>query len=86
MTQDPQVRREAHSVLSGLFRSIGQRSSGQAPADDQFAGLLGEIEEFVAMPADLARIFLTMAVELTDATLTALEEAGFVLLKGLTPA
>lgn len=86
MNQDPEVRQEARGVLERLFSGIGQRASGQqAPADDPFEGMLGQLEELVSMPADLARIFLTMAVELTDATLTALEESGFVLVKALTP-
>ncbi len=86
MSQDPQVLSEAHGVLSAMFSHIG-RQSGPRPADASapLGGALGQLQEFVSMPADLARIFLEYAVEMADATLTTLEEAGFILVKGMTP-
>lgn len=88
MNQDPQVRQEAHGVLAGLFNRIGGQSGprdGGSGGVGDLGGALGQIEEFISLPTDLARLFLEYAVELTDATLTALEEAGFILVKGLTP-
>lgn len=88
MTQDPQVRQEAHGVLSGLFSRIGGQSGVRdagGGAGPGLGGALGQLEEFVSMPADLARLFLEYAVELTDATLTTLEDAGFVIVKAMTP-
>lgn len=81
---DPAVQQEAHSVLSSLFTNIGQHASGQSPGlnADWF---LDQIQEFVDMPLDLANIFVQMATQLTEMVLKALEEAGIVLTKGLTP-
>lgn len=82
MNQDPAVRSEAHSVLTGLFSSLGQHAqSGQTPA----GGLLAQFTEFVEMPLELAQIFTGMAVDLTELVLKSLEEAGIVLVKGLSP-
>lgn len=83
MNQDPAVRQEAHSRLVDLFTGIGNRSTGQAT--DPLTGMVDQLEELFSMPVDLARIFIEMAVDLTDAVLTSLEEAGIVLVKGLTP-
>ena len=84
MRQDPQVRNEAASVLSGLFRNIGEtRQAGQAPA--ALGGLGVELEEFLTMPLDLAVVFMRMSVELTELILQSLEEAGIILTKALTP-
>jgi hypothetical protein len=47
--------------------------------------MAGQLEEFMTMPLDLAMVFIDMSVQLTDAVLSALEEAGVVLVKGLTP-
>lgn len=88
MNQDPQVRQEAHGVLSSLFSRLGQGDAGSggggAPAG--LGGALGgQVAEFMAMPLELTKIFLDMSVELTDLVLTSLEEAGIVLVKGLSP-
>lgn len=87
MTQDPQVRQEAHNVLSGLFSHLGSQGSGPGASSGGLAGgaLAGQLVEFMEMPVDLARIFLDMSVQLTDLVLTSLEEAGIVLVKGLSP-
>lgn len=88
MTQDPQVREQAHGILSGLFAGLGQHAQGQqpqAPAGLNVDWMLGQFSEFVEMGPELARIFTDMAFELTDLVLKALEEAGIVLVKGLTP-
>lgn len=88
MTQDPQVRQQAHSVLSGLFSSLGQHAQGgqaQAPAGLNLDWMLGQFSEFVEMGPELAQVFVTMATDLTELVLNSLAEAGIVLVKGLTP-
>lgn len=88
MNQDPQVRQEAHGVLEGLFRGIGQNAQGQqpsAPAGLNADWMLQQFTEFIEMPIDLAQIFTTMATDLTELVLRALAEAGISLTKGLTP-
>lgn len=85
MRQDPEVRQEAHGILSGLFRHVGEsRQTGEVPS--ALGGLGLQLEEFMSMPLDLAMIFMNMSVELTELVLRSLEEAGIVLVKGLTPA
>jgi hypothetical protein len=86
---DANVREGARNTLSSLFKGIGQSSEssgggggGLAP---ELSGLAGQLEEFVTMPIDVARIFLGMSVELADLVLQALEQAGFVIVKGVTP-
>jgi hypothetical protein len=81
MSTDPQVRQQAHGVLEGLFSRIG----GQGAGDGAGGALGGQLVEFMEMPVDLARIFVDMSVQLTDLVLTSLEEAGIVLVKGLSP-
>lgn len=85
MNQDPAARDEARGIIEGLFERMGR-----APDDAGSAGILktlgADIEEFVTMPADLAVVFVTMATDMTEVILKALAEAGFVLVKGLTPA
>ena len=85
MNQDPAVRDEAAGILSGLFSHIGEtRQAGQPPS--ALGGLGLQLEEFMTMPLDLAVVFLDMSVQLTELVLKSLEEAGIVLVKGLTPA
>lgn len=85
MNQDPVVRREAAGILEGMFRTVGEsRQSGQPPS--ALGGLGLDLQEFMAMPLDLAVVFMNMAVDLTELVLKSLEEAGYVLVKGLTPA
>jgi hypothetical protein len=82
--QDPAVREEAHGVLQSLFHHLGQsRAEDQPPA--ALGGLGADLEEFMAMPLDLAVVFMDMATGLTELVLKSLEEAGIVLVKGLTP-
>jgi hypothetical protein len=79
-------RDQALDTLAGLFRRIGTANNPQPPeGGDAISGMLGQVEEFVSMPMDLAVIFLNMSVELAELVLTALEEAGFTLVKGMTP-
>lgn len=88
MAQDPAVRRQAHGVLEGLFSGLGQHAQGQdaqAAPGLNLEWMVGQFDEFLQMPVDLARIFTTMAFELTDLVLKALEEAGIELVKSLTP-
>lgn len=87
--QDPDVYNEARGILSGLFAHVGRQGGGGVPRGGgpaAPAGAIAELEEFLTMPVDLARIFTEMAMDLADVTLTALSEAGIVLVKGLTPA
>jgi hypothetical protein len=89
MNQDPDVRQQAHSVLASLFSHLGSQGSGPGGSGGGLAGaggaLSGQLVEFMEMPVDLARIFLDMSVQLTDLVLTSLEEAGIVLVRGLSP-
>jgi hypothetical protein len=89
VNQDPQVRQEAHSVLSSLFSHLGRQGGtgdsgggGQAGLGGAFGG---QVAEFMAMPLELTKVFLDMSVQLTDLVLTSLEEAGIILVKGLSP-
>jgi hypothetical protein len=84
MNQDPGVRREAAAHLTALFQGIGNARQESDPT--VLGGLAGDLEEFMSMPLDLAMIFLNMATDLTELVLRSLEEAGIVLVKGLTPA
>lgn len=82
---DPGVRQEAHGVLSGLFSRIGQ-NNGTDGRSSEDGGTLAQITEFIEMPMELAQIFLNMSIELAELVLKSLEEAGIVLVKGMTPA
>jgi hypothetical protein len=83
MNQDPGVRQDAAGILTGLFRHLG--SGGSQPAPAGIVGLGGQLAEFMEMPIELANIFLNMSVQLTELVLKSLEEAGIVLVKGLSP-
>lgn len=85
MTQDPQVRQEAHGILDGLFRHLGTGGGEPAPAGLDLGALGQQVEEFFSMPIELATIFLNMSTQLTELILKSLEEAGIVLVKGLSP-
>ena len=83
---DPQVRAEAASHLTTLFQGLGHMGGGQATTGGALGGLTTQLTEFMEMPLELAQIFMNMAVQLTELVLTSLEQAGFALVKGLTPA
>lgn len=82
--QDPQVRQAAASHLTALFQGLGNARQEQDPT--VLGGLAGDLEEFMSMPLDMAMVFLNMATQLTELVLNSLEEAGVILVKGLTPA
>lgn len=85
--QDPRVRSEAKDRLASLFGAMGRAPEDQGSALGGLAGGLGgQLVEFVEMPLELAAIFAGMGVEIAEAVLTSLAEAGYVLVKGLTPA
>ena len=65
-----------------MFNSLGRK---EAPQSTVAGGLTKEIEEFLAMPLDLTMVFLDMSVSLTEMILQTLEEAGVILVKGMTP-
>lgn len=83
MTTDPTTRSDAAGVLHGLFTHLG--SGGSQPPPTALSGLGLQLEQFVAMPIELANIFMNMSVQLTELVLTSLEEAGITLVKGLSP-
>jgi len=80
MPTDPNVREEARGRLSDLFSSIGRQAEGDAPD-----GMLADLGEFLSMPTDLALLFLEMSTELAELVLRTLEQAGYTLVKGMTP-
>lgn len=85
---DPEMRMEAKETLAGLFKGVGQRAQGQRPEPVgglELEGLLGQVQEFVSMPMDLAVLFLDMSVDLAELVLETLEQAGYILVKGATP-
>lgn len=84
---DPEVRREASSVLNSLFNGIGESAQGQQPSGGGINAdwVLQQVQEFVEMPIDLALIFMEMSTQLTEMVLKALEQAGITLVRGLTP-
>jgi hypothetical protein len=84
VSTDPVIRDQAAGVLSGIFSHIG--SSGNAPSPFGLGGALGgQVEQFLQMPVELTKVFLDMSVQLTELVLSSLEEAGFVLARGLVP-
>lgn len=92
MAIDPGVRQDAAGHLMSLFQGIGKArqdvNQNRTPAAGGLAGLgsmASQLQEFMEMPINVAEIFLNMSVQLTEMVLTALEEAGFELVKGLTP-
>jgi len=85
VSTDPGVRTEAANILTNVFTGIGQHAQGQGIDSLGLGGLSAQVEQFAAMPLELARIFTVMAVQLTELVLQALEEAGIVLAKGVLP-
>jgi hypothetical protein len=85
MSQDPQVRSQAAGVLSGLFHHLGTGGSDPLPSGLNLGAMGQQVEELIEMPIELAQIFLNMSTQLTELILTALEQAGLVLAKGLLP-
>lgn len=87
MNQDPQVRQAAAGHLTALFQGLGHARQEQDPSVlGSLGGAAGQLEEFLSMPLDMAMVFINMSVQLTELVLTSLEEAGIILVKGLTPA
>lgn len=87
MQQDPQVYNAARQHLGGLFTDLGHaRRTGTD------TGLIGglditeEFVEFVQMPLELAKVFAEMGFDIADMVLKSLAEAGYILVKGMTPA
>lgn len=84
---DPNIRSDAKSHLSTVFAGLGQHLLGQGGGEiPGLSGVAGQLEEFAEMPVELATIFLNMSTQLAELVLTSLEQAGFALVKGLTPA
>lgn len=86
---DPAVRQEAAGALQSLFTHLG-RSRQQGNVTEGLTGLTGgamaqQLEEFMAMPVELAQEIINYATQLTELTLTTLEQAGITLIKGMTP-
>lgn len=87
MTDVP-IRQEAAGKLTDLFRGLGeqrQQAQGQTIDPGQLTGLAQQVAEFMTMPLDVAQIFIGMSTELANLVLDSLEEAGFVIVKGVTP-
>lgn len=82
---DQAVRQDAHGHLAALFQGLGHARQEQDPSVLGNLGLVGQIEEFVSMPMDLAMIFINMSTQLAEMVLASLEDAGFTLVKGMTP-
>jgi hypothetical protein len=84
---DSGVRDEARAVLGQTFGNLGHAIQGQTT--DPLGGLAGslgtQIEQFLQMPIELAQIFTSLGMQMADLVLTALEEAGIVLARGLMP-
>lgn len=86
---DPGVRQEAAGALQQLFTHLG-RARQQGNVTEGLTGLTGggmaqQLEEFMAMPVELAQEIINYATQLTELTLTTLEQAGITLIKGMTP-
>jgi hypothetical protein len=87
MNQDLQVRQAAAGHLTALFQGLGHARQQQDPgALGGLAGGLGQqVEEFLAMPLDMAMVFIDMSTQLAELVLTSLEDAGVILVRGLSP-
>ena len=83
MNQDPEVRTAAAGHLTALFQGLGNARNEEDPS--VLGGLAGEFTEFLQMPMELAQIFITMSTQMTELVLESLAEAGFVLVRGLSP-
>jgi hypothetical protein len=83
---DQAVRQEAHGRLSDLFQGLGHaRAENDPSALGSLGGIAGQLQEFLEMPMELATIFINMSTQLAEMVLKSLEEAGFTLVKGMTP-
>lgn len=87
MDTDPQARQSAVDAVSAMWQNIGHSTQNQ---DSGLLGGLGgglgqQLTEFVNMPMEMAQIFINMAVQIAELTITSIEEAGVVLVKGLSP-
>lgn len=84
--QDPQVFSAAREHLGGLFTGLGQaRQSGGDTGLIGGLNLAEEFAEFLQMPLELAQLFAEMGFDIADMVLKSLAEAGYILVKGLTP-
>jgi hypothetical protein len=89
MATDPAVRQEAHNKLTSLFEGLGrarqEKDSGGGGGLGDLGGIADQVQEFLEMPLDIAMIFINMSTQLAEMILKSLEEAGIVLVKGMTP-
>lgn len=85
MNQDPAVRDHAAHTLQMLFQHLGSGGTQPTPAGVNLGGMALQVEQFFNMPVELASIFLAMATDLTQLVLQSLEQAGIVLVEGLSP-
>lgn len=87
MNQDPQVRQAAAGHLTALFQGLGHARQEQDPSvlGNLGGGLGQQLEEFLSMPLDMAMVFINMSTQLTELVLTSLEDAGLILVRGLSP-
>jgi len=81
---------EPRDVLAGLFRRVGQRARGddipeEGGGGDALGGLMGQVEEFITMPVDLAVLLIDASTEMATLVLDTLAKAGYVVVKGTTP-
>lgn len=84
---DPQIRSEASSHLTSFFQQLGQaRQQNDPNLVSGLGGATEQLREFMSMPLDLTMLFANMSVELVEMILTSLEQAGFILVRGMTPA
>lgn len=83
MSSDPEARATAGHAIGALFHHIGSRGDAPAPA---LGGMGGQLAEFMEMPVELATVWIDASTKLVELILTAVEETGVVLVKGMTPA
>jgi hypothetical protein len=84
---DAQARQMAVSNLTDLFGRLG-RAAQSGGTENPLGGLgnLGEqFTQFLEMPIDLTNIFVNMGTQMAELVVSSLEQAGVVLVKGLTP-
>lgn len=77
MAHDPELRAGLASRLADHGRA--------AQEGDEMGGFAGELVEFAVMPIEMARVMIDMATEMADVCLAAIEELGYVVVKGTTP-
>lgn len=80
---------EPRDLLADLFRTVGRRARGEdAPIAESTGlggGMVGQIEEFITMPLDLATLLIDSGTEMAELVITTLAEAGYIVVKGATP-